>query len=478
MVSFCSNPEEADDNTYEKRMKRINRMNYVRIFLLALKSIPYGYYISIFNPIGSILMRDVYGLDKDHSNSMLGNINMFYALGGFFSVLTAGPLSELLGRRKLIIILDISNIFVISLYSIKSLFVLQAVRFFSGWISAGLGMVSNIYITECLPKKLSGVANSTLYACNAAALFFAYIQQKIFTDEQMVANWRLILCWPIIPALFKAIFLPFVIKRESPKFFIKNNENLPELKERLNDIYKDTYRHSQVVDITEGTIKVFNDQKKAAPNQGFSILFTKLMRRRLMTAVLVAMSEEMCGMTYFSLYSTDLFNRINGTGKQMTFTIALTKLCAGIVAVFCMKFFGRKTNLTVSPLIQCIALILIITSITLSIPVLAYFGVVTFMLFYAIGFGGSTTNYITEIVPPKGASIGYSIIWLFSAGLGKILPFLSGFMGDESLLISFAISCFIIFIVMGTVLIETKDKSEAKIIDEFVNKKIKFFDFK
>ena len=139
------------------------------------------------------------------------------------------------------------------------------------------------------------------------------------------------------------------------------------------------------------------------------------------------------------MYSNDLFNRLNGSGKQMTLVIAIGKVCAGAVAVVFMKFIGRKVNLTFSPLVQGLALLLIIISIREVIPVLAYIGLLMFILCYAIGFGGSTTAYITEILPPKGTSIALSFVWLFSAGQGKLLPLLATSVGDEALLGAFTI---------------------------------------
>ena len=469
---------DESTESYEARMTTIRRKNYCRILLLSLKSLTYGYYIAIFNPIGDIVLRNVYHLDDDDTKKFLGNINMFFSLGGFFSVLVSGPLSERIGRRRLIMTYDMLNLVVIALYSVQNLYVLQAVRFCSGWICAGTGLVSNIFLTEALPKELSGVANTFLYAMTAASIFLAYIQQQIFSKEEIIEKWRLILCWVFVPALMKVIFLPLMIRQDSPKFFIHRHHDHPDLKEKLQGIYEETYRHSQVQAVSDGTIQVFREQQQASAPDGYLLLFTPLMRRRLATAILVAFCEEMNGMNYFSMYSNDLFNRLNGSGKQMTLVIAIGKVCAGAVAVVFMKFIGRKVNLTFSPLVQGLALLLIIISIREVIPVLAYIGLLMFILCYAIGFGGSTTAYITEILPPKGTSIALSFVWLFSAGQGKLLPLLATSVGDEALLGAFTVCCMLIFVLMGVFLIETKDKPEAKVVDDFKTRGYKFLDFR
>ena len=472
------NYQGESKQSYEARMKVIERKNYCRIILLSLKSLTYGYYTAIFNPIGDIVLRNVYGLDDDGVKQYLGNINMFFSLGGFFSVLVSGPLSERFGRRRLILTYDILNLVVIALYAIQNLYVLQAVRFCSGWICAGTGLVSYVYITESLPKKLSGVANTFLYAVTAASIFLAYMQQQIFTKEQIVEKWRLILCWVFVPALLKALFLPVLFRYDSPKFFIQYHHGRPDLKEKLHEIYRETYRDTQVHTISEQTIQVFREQQQASEPDSYTLLFTPLVRRRFATAILVALCEEMNGMNYFAMYSNDLFNRLNGTGKQMTLVIAIAKIVAGAVAVVFMKCFGRKKNLTFAPLVQCLALLMVIVSIRQVVPVLAYVGLVFFMLCYAIGFGGSTAAYITEILPPKGTSIALSFVWLFGAGQGKVLPLLASSLGDEALLGAFAVCCMVIFCLMGVFLIETKDKPESKVVEDFKTRGFRFLDFR
>jgi hypothetical protein len=42
----------------------------------------------------------------------------------------------------------------------------------------------------------------------------------------------------------------------------------------------------------------------------------------------------------------------------------------------------------------------------------------------------------------------------------------------------YAVGCYLIFLVFSFILIETKDKSEARVIEDFRTKKLKFLDFK
>ena len=452
--------------------------NYIRILLLSIYSISFGYYMTIFNPIGDIILRDVYKLDDDRIQYVLGNINMLYGLGAFFSVLSSGYISERIGRRRLIIIFDLSNIVIISLYYIDHIHVLYTVRFLSGWMCSGLGMITSIYMTESLPKIMSGVGNTFMYTILAFSIFISFIQLQIFSRDDIVLYWRYILCWPIIPYVLKIVLSPIFITFESPKYIIDKHHDKEDIRDRLVSVYKKTHSSSQVDLACDETIRLHRDRLIDQENNGDLLyLFKFPLRRRIILGIVLAISEEMCGMTYISIYSTDIFNRVNGSGNSITLTIAITKLIAGIVSIFMMKTFGRKSNLTVSPFIQGLSLILILVSLYTKIKELSYVGVVFFCLFYATGFGGTMLAYLTEILPPKGVSISITMQWITNSLLTKLLPILSNIIGDESLIFIFAVCCFTICITISTIMIETKGKSDETVIEEFKTRGYKFLNF-
>ena len=467
----------SKDEGYETRMAVIMNKNYLRIGSLALYGIMFGYYLTIFNPLGDPLFKDVYKLHPSEAKDILGNVNMLFSIGAVFSVMTSGLIAEKIGRRRLIIVFDVLNLIIIAMYWVKDLKVLQVARFATGWTAAGSGMISAILITELMPKKLSGVANSLLFATMTSFIFVAYIQQNIFSRQQIIERWQVILCWPAIPLAIKAVVFPILVKTESPKFYIKENPEHPELKQSLIDIYSSTHRETQVEKVADMTIKVFQEQSAAGKSPGLLALFSPPFRRRLISGIVEAIAWQASGIGYFVIYSTDLFNRISGKGKQITFVIAVTKVFGGVFAVIFMKTFGRKFNLMVGTFIQGVSISLILFSISVEIPILSYIGVVVYMVAFAIGHGGAFQAYITEILPPKGASLCNTLTWIVNAVIVKILPKLADAYGDEAIMFGFAILCFIILFLLDLTCIETKDKSEDQVIQDFKNKPYRFMDF-
>lgn len=465
---------------YEQRMKVLNCRNLMKIILASIYGINFGYYLAVFNPLGDPLLRSVYNLDDAQFLQTIGNINMFFSIGAFFATLVSGVLAEKIGRRKLIIWYDFICVAVIALYWIKDLRVLILTRFLNGYIAAGSGIIGSITLTEILPKSVSGVANSVLYATIVFFACVAYVQPKLLSRQTMVDNWQIILCWPIVPLLIKAILLPIFFPNESAKYYLKSKSINEDTRQRVKSIFKDTYRESQVTEITDLTITMVENEDKAGSGAIASLknLFTsKERRKRVTTGFVLSLGQQLSGISLMNLYSTDIFDRILGNGKQATFTLALAKLAAGVMCIITMKLFSRKVNLMAGTIIQSLSLYTIFLASYFQIPTLGIVGAFVLVVSYAIGLGGSLNAYLTEILPPIGVSITLSTSWLALGLFGKFIPLVASIIGDELLLLAFSSFGLILFFLMDWRIIETKDKSEAKVYEEFATKPYRYFDF-
>lgn len=470
------------DIEYEERMNKVSKRNIMKVFLLAMHGINFGYFLVIFNPLGEPLLTAVYSLSEKEAKKEIGNINMAFSLGAFFATLLSGMIAEKIGRRRLVIIYDVLCVVVIALYWIKDRYLLLGVRFMNGFIAAGSQIISAIILTELLPRKVSGVANTTLYS---TLVFFgcaAYIQPKIFDRSGMIENWRYILTWPIIPMAIKAILIPFFFTKDSPKFFMKTtvDTNPEETRERMKSIFRDTYRESQVTEITDLTMTVVEKEQKSGSGPWGTIrglLVADENRRRITTGFVISIGQQLTGYSYLNLYSTDLFNRLFGNGKDVTFMMALAKVAAGIIAVITMKTFSRKTNLMFGTLFQAFTFYFILMAAYFKIPLMGTIAAMAHLVFFGIALGGVMKAYLTEILPPIGVSITASSAWLSQAAIGKLIPLLEPVVGDEVLLTGFCLSGMMLFFLFDWRLVETKDKHEAVVLDEFQNKPYRFMDF-
>ena len=160
--------------------------------------------------MGDPLVISVYGKTPAEKKDILGNINMIFCIGAFFSVVIGGKLSEKFGRRTMVYFYEFLTIVTCLLYVVKDLNVLLVARFFSGWIAASGTITAAICMTEMLPKRLNGMGGAVLYLFVVTFIFLAYVSQNVFSRQQLVGNWREVLAWPVVMTALRLILLPLI----------------------------------------------------------------------------------------------------------------------------------------------------------------------------------------------------------------------------------------------------------------------------
>lgn len=240
--------------------KGLSRRNLFKMLLLSEIGMVVGYNMFIFNPIGDIVLENVYGLIGAILRSAMGDVNLLFSTGSMIACLITAGLANKYGRLKLIYIYQVLIILTLGLYWIENLYVLYFVRFLIGFVSAGQQTVSCVMLKELLSKESSGIGNSMIYTYLGTFIFFAYIQGNLHSTESIIQNWRYILCWPIIPEFIKLIILPCSLPFDSPKYFYLNYKESFDIEYKMASIYIDTHRESQVVNVIKETIKVVKDE--------------------------------------------------------------------------------------------------------------------------------------------------------------------------------------------------------------------------
>ena len=419
--------------------------NIFKIAVLGIIGMVVGFNAVVFNPIGEVMMRDVYGLDRDMIKAAKGDVNMLFSIGSLLASLVAGVLAEKVGRKRTILIIDGLLVGVIAMHWVENLYVLYGVRFLLGFLCSCQSTVTAIMLTEILPRSISGVGNAVVYTFTASFIFFGFIQGSIFSDVQIVKYWRCILCWPIIPQILKLIALPFILKFESPRYYFIMHRKSENLEKSIALIFGDTYPSKDVKKITSDTIKVLKEQESNKIGGGLlSALrcFTSPhTRKRMVAGCFLLIGQQMTGLTYYSLYSTDIFDRISHEGKKITFFIAGAKLVAGFVGIITMKSFGRKFNLMVSNQMQAVCSLLIVLSIQLKISWISYIAGPGYMFFLATGYGSCGNAYVSEILPASAVSFCVAVGWIAQASIAKIIPLIAEDVGDANMMLFFAVSC-------------------------------------
>lgn len=480
----------ADKEAYKKAMRKQFWLNVLKIAIVSLCKLSFGYYMVVFNPLSGTVFRNVYGFSEEEIKRHEGDVNMYFYIGAAGFGLVGGWLADRLGRRRLIICLDLCIIVTLLGYWVENIIVLKIVRFFNGGLGACSYMVATVFISEIFPKSISGVANVAMFAFSTATIFLGLDIPGMFSDEVIEEHYRYFLVWPVPIFILKAILMIILFKNDSPRWLVKklkapdhlepdSEESNNHLKDQLADLYKDTYRHSQVHKIVDSTFKMHTQtQEGGMKKASFRALCSKTYRAQMVAAVILSVAGQYNGISYFTLYSKEVFDRTSNNGKEVTNYFGLSKLFGGVVAIIFAKSFGRKFNLLFGALLQALSLVLILIDFETGYTVFSYIGVVAFGFGFAIGLGGGRMSYLPEIIPSVGVSLSVFITNGLTALNSRLLPEVAPAVGDRKVVIFFLMCCLLSAVLVDATTLETKGKQEVQITKEYQERKCKSFQYK
>lgn len=138
-------------------------MNYLRACVLAFGGYYFGYEVAIMNPMTEPLGKLIYNLEGDDFVDFKSYVNTFFTLGALIAVGLAGPLSNLIGRIRWLIILEVLSVALGYAYTVKSLPVLYIARTLSGMISGSNSALGLVAISEMFPSAIAGFSGLFLY---------------------------------------------------------------------------------------------------------------------------------------------------------------------------------------------------------------------------------------------------------------------------------------------------------------------------
>ena len=162
----------------------------------------------------------------------------------------------------------------------------------------------------------------------------------------------------------------------------------------------------------------------------------------------------------------------------MTIVVGLSNFIGSFIALYAISRFGRKFNIVWGVLLQAVGFLLLYIGYKQNEFWIQALSVVIYIVFFAIGLGGSLMAYLSEILPPVGISIALAVQWLVTALIGQfLLTFVSTF-GAPTMILFFASACLFFFFSLDYLMIETKGKNEDTITRQFENRTYRFLDFK
>ena len=255
--------------------------------------------------------------------------------GGMAGPFISGPLTDLLGRKKINIIA--SFVFVVG--SIITAIAPTVSFLIIGRLFLGLaiGIVAStvpLYLAEIAPTDKRGKLVTFFQLAITLGILLSYVVGYFFADQE--DGWRSMFWTGFIPAVILMVGMFFV--PESPRWLIGKGRDAEAL-EVLNRL-RDPEQALLEVDQTR---QIIEDEKH---NKGdWKMLFSKRLRIPLFIGIGIFFIQQFSGINAIIYFSTDIFKNVfpNGnTAALATVGVGVINAASTFLAIMILDKFGRK----------------------------------------------------------------------------------------------------------------------------------------
>ncbi len=320
----------------------------------------YTIFISLIVAMGGFLL----GFDSAVISGAVNGITNYFSMtdlelgfavgcvifGAMAGNITAGPLSDKFGRKKVLIVTAL-------LFTVSALWSATATNYISFVIARIIGgvgvggaiLIAPIYIAEIAPPKLRGSLVSLNQLNIVLGISVAYFS-NYFLKDIGGESWRWMLGVEAIPAAI--YFLALFLVPRSPRWIIQKLNEVTLAKKILVRIGGEEFADSTIGEIQRGI-----DKKEAKGT--YADFFSKRMKVIVIIAFGLAFFQQITGINAIFYYAPTIFEQAGGSTDAsflQAIVVGLTNLVFTFVAIWLIDKLGRKPLLIIGTSAMTIAL--------------------------------------------------------------------------------------------------------------------------
>lgn len=412
---------------------------------------------SISGSIGFISTK--FGLNP----ASMGWVTSCLTVGCIIGVIFAGRLSDLIGRKKVLVI--VASLFIIgavgeSLSPNVLLLVLSRVL-----VGIGIGLettVAPLYIGEIAPARIRGrlVSFNQLFNCIGNLVIFCVSAAVIsFHAEQWNVDysWRVIFMIGVIPSIILIICLRFI--PESPRWLVQQG--------RIDEARASIARLVSDKDAVEDQLKTINVSIATEEKPKISEIFEPRLRRRLMIVTVVPFFMQFTGITAVFYYAPEIFKKAGfGTSAavQSTILVGGALVVGTLLSVWIIDKAGRRPLLLFGSIGMTFllgAISVLFTQAHPNGPALIVL-LLAYVVVWGVSFG--TVSYVLpgEMFPTRirglASSANTMSQWIFTFVIAQFFPILVDRFGSTITFAGLAVFSLLAFFFCMAYVPETKQK--------------------
>ncbi|MBM0845181.1 sugar porter family MFS transporter [Staphylococcus saprophyticus] len=424
-------------------------------FLGALGGLLYGYDMGVIS--GALLfIKDDIPLNSVTEGLVVASM----LVGAIFGSGASGPLSDRLGRRRVVFVIAIVYIVgALILALAPSMPVLVIGRLVIGLAVGGSTAIVPVYLSEMAPTEQRGSLSSLNQLMITIGILSSYLINYAFTP---IEGWRWMLGLAVVPSLILLIGVAFM--PESPRWLLEHRSE-----KAARDVMKLTFKDSEI-DKEIADMKEINSISESTWN----VLKSPWLRPTLIIGCIFALLQQIIGINAIIYYAPSIFSKAglgDATSILGTVGIGTVNVIITIVAIMIIDKIDRKRLLVIGNIGMVASLLIMAVLIwTIGIQSSAWIIVACltlFIIFFGFTWGPVLWVMLPELFPmrARGAATGAAALVLSIGSLlvAQFFPILTEVLPVEQVFLIFAVIgiCALIFVIKY--LPETRGRSLEEI---------------
>nr|WP_299381328.1 sugar porter family MFS transporter [Allomuricauda sp.] len=329
-------------------MNSTSKKTWFIAFVVSLGGFLYGFDAAIISGVMNYVTPEF-----DLSTQEQGWVPSSPLFAAMFAMLVSGRASDVLGRKKMLLIIAFT-------YALSALLSAYATGFHMLWIARMIGgvafgaalVIAPVYIAEVSTAEARGKLVS-IQQLNIVLGFFAAFLSNYYINNAFTSGassfltitnvWRFMLAVELIPAVLYFILLFFVPK--SPRWlFIKERDKEAE------NVLASIHGREKASKLASHIIKSLSGARKNNDRIRLKDLFKKSLRYVMGVGIGLAILQQVTGINAVYYYATSIFKQ-TGIGTDAAFAsgilLSLTTVLFTFVAIFLIDKMGRRPLLLI-----------------------------------------------------------------------------------------------------------------------------------
>jgi len=377
----------------------------------------------------------------------------------------AGPLSDRLGRRRIILIAAIVfSVGAIGAALAPNVGVLVLFRIVLGVAVGAAALIVPLYLSEVAPTEIRGAVSSLNQLMIVVGILLAYIVNALLAASEA---WRTMLGLAVVPSLVLLVGMYFM--PETPRWLVSRGRD---------DEARDVLRQTRDEESVEREVREIKEVERDEEG-GLRELAAPWVRPALIVAVGLAIFQQIIGINTIIYYAPTTLTEAGFGDQAATYAnvaIGVLNVIMTLVAIRLIDRSGR-VPLLVGGLVGMIVSLVVLGASSLLLPapqsptdplaIITLACLAAFIASFAVSWGPTVWVMLPEILPLRirGTAMGLAIFlhWGANFVVSQTFPILLATVGAGAVFLGYAVVAVVALLFVRSRVTETKGRSLEQI---------------